>query len=252
MVELVIMEDREPLSVKEQNALKTKKDRNDRCADCGKKFPIWVSLSYGIVVCLKCAGYHRGLGVHISRVRSIPLDSWSDRDKLCMKLGSNKRWTEALRRTNAPERLIPSVSSSSEEGGGVTFNAALCREKYTSNIAKSYREALKRNVSKASKKRQKRAQKINAAGEAEDVKCSSEPSISIVDGSLVDFGKDLPKRWISDPELSKLSQRTTQEGLEAAKHAQIRARFGHGGGGAEFERRRREQKARESPICGIL
>lgn len=45
------------------------------CADCDAKGPDWASINLGIFICIKCAGIHRKIGVHHSKVRSLPLDT---------------------------------------------------------------------------------------------------------------------------------------------------------------------------------
>merc|ERR1712071_358886 len=50
---------------------------NSNCADCDAPNPDWASLNLGILVCIECSGVHRNLGSHISKVRSLDLDSWS-------------------------------------------------------------------------------------------------------------------------------------------------------------------------------
>lgn len=50
---------------------------NKTCADCHGPAARWASINLGCFLCIGCSGVHRKLGVHISVVRSITLDTWT-------------------------------------------------------------------------------------------------------------------------------------------------------------------------------
>jgi hypothetical protein len=96
---------------------------NNQCIDCGTAHPQWASISYGTYFCLQCSGVHRSLGVHISFVRSISMDTWDAKQKKFMEMGGNaafKRFAE-------------------EQG----IDGMQIRDKYHTVAANYYREMMK-------------------------------------------------------------------------------------------------------------
>ncbi|KAK5724579.1 ARF GAP with effector function(s) [Elasticomyces elasticus] len=92
-----------------RNALKTltKLETNKMCADCKRnKHPRWASWNLGVFVCIRCSGVHRSLGVHISKVKSIDLDSWTDEQLSSVVRWGNKRankyWEHKLAEGHVP------------------------------------------------------------------------------------------------------------------------------------------------------
>jgi Putative GTPase activating protein for Arf len=71
---------------------------NAQCVDCGSHDPQWASVSYGAILCLKCSGRHRSLGVQVSSVRSLTMDNWSHLQVLALLEGGNSQLLEFFRR----------------------------------------------------------------------------------------------------------------------------------------------------------
>ena len=84
-----------------------KLEGNKVCADCKRnKHPRWASWNLGVFVCIRCSGIHRGMGTHISRVKSVDLDAWTDEQlQSILKWGNtraNKYWEAKLAVGHAP------------------------------------------------------------------------------------------------------------------------------------------------------
>merc|ERR1719384_3023614 len=63
----------------------------ETCMDCGGPNTEWVSVSFGIYLCISCGGHHRNMGTHISRIRSIKMDAWTERRIEIFRIGGNSR-----------------------------------------------------------------------------------------------------------------------------------------------------------------
>ena len=99
-----------------------------KCADCGAANPEWASVNLCVPLCLECAGCHRSMGTHVSKVRSLVLDSWDtplvdlfaamqsstlDTTNTEAVAGPNAVWAAAL-----PESVRRPMRSDGPEGPG--------------------------------------------------------------------------------------------------------------------------------------
>lgn len=151
-----------------------KREGNKRCIDCNAPNPQWASVPFGILFCLECSGKHRSLGVHISFVRSITMDKWSEQQVKKMDLGGNKK-------------ALDFFSESPEYSEGMSIE-----DKYSSQFAQNYREKL--------------------AAECEGKVWT--PSVSSVDSSNISdvSGPSTPKKSSNFSAASPTFQRSTSSG----------------------------------------
>ncbi|GAA5901672.1 hypothetical protein JCM8208_001573 [Rhodotorula glutinis] len=97
---------------------------NKTCVECATPHPQWCSLSLGVSLCLACSGTHRSLGSHLSFVRSLTMDKWTEKQIERMRKGGNTRCREFF------------------EANGQGFGSLPMTEKYNTHVASMYRDKL--------------------------------------------------------------------------------------------------------------
>ncbi|OLY83154.1 ADP-ribosylation factor GTPase-activating protein GCS1 [Smittium mucronatum] len=110
------------LAIKKKLLELQRKDGNRICMDCNEPNPMWASVTLTTFFCLNCSGQHRGLGVHLSFVRSVNMDKWSSEQVRRMEIGGNKKALEFFKTQPDYRDGMP------------------IKEKYTSRFAELWRQ----------------------------------------------------------------------------------------------------------------
>ncbi|KAF7870318.1 hypothetical protein EAF04_004064 [Stromatinia cepivora] len=98
---------------------------NNVCADCQARNPGWASWSLGIFLCMRCAALHRKLGTHITKVKSLSMDSWSkDQVEHMTKVGN-----VASNRIYNPQNTRPPIPIDADEADSAMER--FIRQKYS-------------------------------------------------------------------------------------------------------------------------
>ena len=182
---------------------------NDKCAECSMKHPQWASVSFGTLFCLECSGIHRSLGVHISFVRSIAMDSWNESQLVIMKTGGNDKCNSYLKANG-----IHPVQYTTHEAvnGGI-------KSKYDNDVALLYKLKIKARAQGTPEPTQVPQKKVANSSASASASASTD--------------RNGMERLRGETDSQYIARQTK---LREEAKARMAAKFGGGGGGMNGKR----------------
>ncbi|KAJ7704448.1 hypothetical protein B0H17DRAFT_1326589 [Mycena rosella] len=172
---------------------------NDVCADCKVKNPRWASHNLGIFICVSCASVHRKIGTHVTKVKSLTMDSWTREQTENMRQNGNMKSNQLYNPNEARHPPPPNLMDGERDSEMEQFIRS--KYEYKSFIDKSSLVASKLGPSRSMPSRPSPSPANGSSGP------STTPSVSALPPSVppvrsnttVTAPKMTPTRSLSQP-----------------------------------------------------
>ncbi|XP_034538568.1 stromal membrane-associated protein 1-like isoform X2 [Notolabrus celidotus] len=196
-----------------------REDDNKYCADCEAKGPRWASWNLGVFMCIRCAGIHRNLGVHISRVKSVNLDQWTpEQIQSMVDMGNNR--ARQLYEAHLPESFRRPQTDQAVE---VFIRDKYERKKYYDKEAMATAPRSSEAAPSSSSSPSSQADRSRQESESRaDIKDGTEPAVDLLGLDAPEGGKnsgdelDIFGPMVSNPLPSSGNPQQAQSGSSTA------------------------------------